>query len=101
MSTPIGSPQLPTGIDDLSVFRAITYDTFDKLTAGDQSGATTRIGDLEYEWDKAQSRLKAKSPTAWSNTDGKIDTVLRELRAVSPNPTTEKAALQALLTVLT
>jgi uncharacterized membrane-anchored protein len=87
-------------LGDLSVFRTITQDTLDKLNAGDQSGATTRIGDLEYEWDKARSRLNPKDGAAWTKIDGKIDTVLRELRVVSPNATSEKAALQALLAVL-
>jgi uncharacterized membrane-anchored protein len=87
-------------LGDLSVFRTITQDTLDKLNAGDQSGATTRISDLEYEWDNAQARLKPKNGAEWTKIDGKIDTVLRELRAVSPNATTEKAALQALLSVL-
>jgi hypothetical protein len=87
-------------LGDLTVFRTITQDTLNKLNSGDQSGATTRIGDLEYEWDKARSRLNPKDGAAWTKIDGKIDTVLRELRAVSPNAASEKAALQALLTVL-
>lgn len=87
-------------LGDLSKFKTITQDTLDKLNAGDQSGATTRIGDLEYEWDNAQSRLKPKNKAAWNDVDGKIDTVLRELRSTHPNAITEKAALQALLTAL-
>ena len=91
-------PASPLG--DLFVFRTITQDTFDKLTAGDQFGATTRIGDLEYEWDNAQSRLKSRERTRWTLIDGKIDIVLRELRAVNPKVDTEKAALEDLLAVL-
>jgi uncharacterized membrane-anchored protein len=87
-------------LGDLSAFRIITQDTLDKLNSGDQAGATTRIGDLEYAWDQAQPVLKARNGTEWTKIDGKIDTVLRELRAVSPNPSTEKTALEALLTVL-
>ena len=87
-------------LGDLSTFRTITQDTLDKLNTGDQSGATTRIGDLEYEWDNSQARLKPKDPATWTNIDGKIDTVLRELRAVHPNVDSEKSALQALLTVI-
>lgn len=89
-----------SAIGDLSIFTTITQDTLDKLNAGDQSGATTRIGDLEYEWDNAQAKLKPRDKTKWTEIDGKIDTVLRELRAVHPNITTEKSALEALLTVL-
>jgi uncharacterized membrane-anchored protein len=99
-TTTRGAGAATSSLGDLSVFKTITQDTLDKLNAGDQSGATTRIGDLEYEWDNAQSRLKSKDRVEWTKVDGKIDTVLRELRAVSPNPTTEKAALQALLGVL-
>jgi uncharacterized membrane-anchored protein len=89
-----------SSLGDLSQFRTITQDTLDKLNAGDQSGATTRIGDLEYAWDQAQARLKPKDTAKWTEIDGKIDTVLRELRAVNPNATTEKAALEALLAAL-
>ncbi len=87
-------------LGDLTVFRTITQDTLDILNKGDQSGATTRIGDLEYEWDKSQSRLKSKDKTAWTTIDGKIDMVLRELRGVHPDVTTEKSALEALLKTL-
>lgn len=87
-------------LGDLSVFRKITQDTFDMLSAGNQAGATTRISDLEYEWDKARARLEIKNKAEWTTIDGKIDTVLRELRAVNPNITTEKSALQVLLVVL-
>ena len=87
-------------LGDVSTFRVITQDTLTLLNAGDQSGATTRIDDLETEWDNAQARLKPKNGAAWTAVDGKIDTVLRELRATSPNPGTEKAALTALLTAL-
>jgi hypothetical protein len=85
---------------DLSIFKKITQDTLNLINTGNQSAATTRIGDLEYEWDTAQSRLKPRDKTKWNQIDGRIDTVLRELRAVNPNPVTEKAALQALLIVL-
>lgn len=93
--------QAPTSpLGDLSTFSKISQDTLDLLNAGKQSEATTRIGDLEYEWDQAQARLKPRDTAEWTKIDGKIDTVLRELRAVNPNMTTEKAALQALLSTL-
>ena len=87
-------------LGDLSTFRTITQDTLNMLNAGNQPGATTRIDDLEIEWDNADARLKPKDKAAWTKVDGKIDTVLRELRATSPNPATEKAALTALLGAL-
>jgi uncharacterized membrane-anchored protein len=91
---------LTSAIGDLSIFSIITQDTLDKLNTGDQSGATTRIGDLEYEWDNAQARLKPRDKSKWTEIDVKIDTVLRELRAVHPNITDEKSALKTLLMVL-
>lgn len=87
-------------LGDLSAFRRPTEDSLALLNAGNQSGATARIGDLEYAWDQAASRLKAQDGTEWTKIDGKIDRVLRELRSTSPNPVTEKAALQVLLAVL-
>jgi hypothetical protein len=87
-------------LGDLSTFRAITQDTLDKLNASDQRGATTRIRDLETAWDNAEARLKPLSPAEWTKIDDKIDAALRQLRAVNPNPGTEKTALQELLDVL-
>ncbi|WP_322780405.1 hypothetical protein [Frankia sp. Cas4] len=87
-------------LGDLSKFRKITQDTLDLLNSGNQSGATARIADLETEWDKGEARLKPKDKATWTKIDGKIDTVLRALRATSPNPDGEKTALSALLTTL-
>jgi hypothetical protein len=95
-----GTKTYASSLGDLSKFKTITQDTLDKLNAGDQSNATTRIGDLEYEWDNGQSRLKPKDKATWNTIDGKIDTVLRELRSTHPNVATEKSALEALLAVL-
>ena len=89
-----GKPQ-PLG--DMTVFVTITQDTLNLLDAGKQSDATTRITDLESAWDNAQATLKRRDESAWHGVDDKIDTVLRELRSTSPNPVTEKSALQALL----
>jgi uncharacterized membrane-anchored protein len=90
----------PSPLGDLSAFRTITQDTLRLLTANDQSGATTRVDDLETEWDNAEARLKPKDKATWTTIDDKIDTVLRELRATSPKPAGEKAALTALLDAL-
>ncbi len=87
-------------LGDLSTFRIITQDTLNRLNAADQSGATARVDDLETEWDNGEARLKPKDRAAWTTVDGKIDTVLRELRATSPNANSEKAALTALLAEL-
>jgi uncharacterized membrane-anchored protein len=92
------APRSPLG--DLSAFRTITQDTLDKLDGGDQAGATARVDDLELQWDNAEARLKPKSKAAWNDVDGKIDTVLRELRSTGPDPTSERAALSTLLAAL-
>lgn len=98
-TSPTG-PAAGSPLGDLTTYTTITQDTLDLLAAGDQPGATTRIGDLEFAWDQGQSVLKARDGAAWTAIDGKIDTVLRELRATSPQPVSEKAALQALLAAL-
>jgi len=87
-------------LGNLSKFSKIIQDTLDLLNAGDQSGATSRITDLETVWDNAEARLKPKDKGAWTNIDGKIDKVLRELRSTSPSANSEKAALTTLLTAL-
>lgn len=91
-------PVSPLG--DLSSFRGITQDTLSLLDAGKQAEATTRIGDLEFAWDNAQAQLRPKDAAAWAVIDGKIDTVLRELRSVNPDEAKEKAALEDLLLAL-
>jgi uncharacterized membrane-anchored protein len=87
-------------LGDLSQFRTITQDTLDKLNAGNQPEATTRVDDLEVTWDHAQAQLRAKDRAAWDAVDGKIDTVLTDLRATNPSPDQEKSALAALLDAL-
>lgn len=93
-----GSTASPLG--DLSTFRTITQDTLDRLNAGDQAAATTRVDDLELEWDNAEARLKPRDGTAWTDVDDKIDTVLRDLRSTNPDPGGETAALTTLLGAL-
>ncbi len=96
-----GSAQTATSpLGDMSQFVTITQDTLGLLDAGKQAEATTRIGDLEFAWDQSAAALKRRDAQAWDGVDTKIDAVLRELRATSPNPATEKPALQALLTQL-
>ena len=94
------SPAHASPLGDMSRFRVITQDTLNLLNAGNQSAATTRIGDLELEWDDAEARLKPKNKAAWTDVDDKIDTVLRRLRSTNPDPGSEKAALTTLLAAL-
>lgn len=82
---------------DVTEFRTITQDTLTKLQAGDQSGATTRIKDLETAWDDDQSSLQPMDPTAWTVLDNQIDDVLNALRAKTPDRTAETQSLNALL----
>ena len=88
-------------LGDLTSFITITQDSLDLLNSGDQAGATARIGDLESEWDKSAAALKRQDGMEWNAVDDKIDTVLRELRSTTPNPTTEASALDALLAQMT
>ncbi len=85
---------------DVAGFRTITQDTLTKLQAGDQSGATARVKDLETSWDDAQPKLQALDDTTWTAIDGRIDTVLTAMRESSPDPNAEKQALNELLTAL-
>jgi uncharacterized membrane-anchored protein len=81
-------------------YRTITQDTLTKVQAGDQTGATVRIKDLETAWDDDQATLQPIDDTTWTAIDGRIDTVLTALRAGTPDPTTEQQALNDLLTAL-
>lgn len=96
---PASVPVSPLG--DLSSFKKITQDTLDLVNKGDLPGAKTRVADLEYEWDNAQARLKPMNLAKWTEIDGAIDRVLRELRFVNPDAQNSKAALEFLLTALT
>jgi hypothetical protein len=73
-------------LSDLPTFRVSTQDMLDLLKSGDQTGATRRVEDLEREWDNAQAPLTPRSDAAWTDIDGRIDPVLRELRATRPGP---------------
>jgi hypothetical protein len=85
---------------EVAKFRTIAQDTLAKVQAGDLTGATTRIKDLETAWDDDQATLQPLDDTGWTVLDGQIDTVLKALRANTPDPTTETQALTTLLTSL-
>ena len=99
-TTTAGQNTQVSPLGDLSVFTKITADTRDMIVANNLSGAITRVADLEYEWDNAQSRLKPMNGAKWTEVDSAIDKVLRQLRAVKPNLQDCKASLDALLAVL-
>lgn len=81
-------------------FRTIAEDTLAKVRAGDQSGASARIKDLETAWDNDQSTLQPLDETAWHVLDGQIDRVLKALQASKPDPATETQTLNSLLRAL-
>jgi uncharacterized membrane-anchored protein len=85
---------------EVAKFRTIVQDSLAKVQAGDQTGATGRIKDLETAWDDDQATLQPMDKTAWRVLDGQIDSVLKALRASTPDPATEKRTLTALLTAL-
>ena len=97
-TTIANAPISPLG--DLSTFKTITQDTLNLVNKGDLAGAKTRVADLEYEWDNAQARLKPMNLAKWTEVDGAIDKVLRELRSVNPTAQSSKSALEVLLGVL-
>jgi hypothetical protein len=85
---------------DLAPFAKIATDTLDLVTAGDQTGATARVNDLETAWDDAVPTLQPLDDTAWTFLDSQIDHVLTSVRASAPDPAVEKEALTALITSL-
>jgi hypothetical protein len=85
---------------DITTLRTIAQATLSKVQAGDQAGATTTVKDLETTWDTDQSTLQPRDKTAWTFLDGEIDAVLQAVRSDTPDTTTERAALQALITSL-
>ncbi len=87
-------------LGNVSNFQKITQDTLDMVNAGNLSGAKTRVDDLEYEWDNAQSRLKPMNGAKWTEVDDAVDKVLRQLRAVHQDAGGCKSSLEALLATL-
>ncbi len=81
-------------------YRTITQDTLALVTSGDQSGAKSRVTDLETAWDDDQSTLQPKDCQAWTFVDQQIDPVLSAVRDSHPDQATEKKALGTLLATL-
>jgi len=95
------TPPSRSPLGDLSAFRTITRGALQAVAAGDQTAATGRARDLEIAWDDAEARLKPRNKAAWTAVDGKIDKVLREIRATTPDPAGETSALNDLRGALT
>ncbi|MEV6966506.1 hypothetical protein AB0M47_15460 [Hamadaea sp. NPDC051192] len=100
MTLGVGLENTSLPVADLTVLREITHDSLDKLTAGDQAGATARITDLETTWDDDHPKLEPLDGKAWTFLDGQIDTVLSAMRASHKDKAAEQTALTALLTSL-
>ena len=84
----------------LTDFRTITSDTLALVQGGDTAGAAARATDLETAWDDNADALTAADCQAWTFIDKQIDPVLSSVRSSNPDPTTEKKALDELLTTL-
>ena len=85
---------------DISPFRRIAEDTLAIVDAGSLKRAKARIKDLETDWDRAEAKLRPRSPEQWRTIDKAIDAALLQLRADSPQAPTAKEALQNLLVEL-
>src|SRR3981189_1238484 len=85
---------------DLSSFRSIAEDTLAIVNMGNLKRAKSRIKDLETDWDRAEPKLRPRSPEQWRKIDKAIDAALQQLRAVSPQAAAAKDTLQNLLVAL-
>jgi uncharacterized membrane-anchored protein len=85
---------------EIAKFRTIALDTLARVQADDQTGATARITDLETAWDDDEATLRPMDESAWHILDGRIDGVLKALRASNPDRATETHTLTELLTAL-
>lgn len=98
---PVTKPVVKTSsLGDLSNFKTITQDTLNLVLAGKPADAKERIGDLEYEWDNAEAKLKRMDSAKWTEVDDAIDAALRQVRAVKPDMQKSESALNALIGVL-
>src|SRR6202022_2016837 len=85
---------------DLSSFHAIAEDTLAIVNTGNLKRAKARIKDLETNWDRAEAKLRPRSPEQWRTIDKAIDAALFQLGADSPQAPAAKEALQNLLVEL-
>ena len=91
---------IPSPLGDLSTFKTITQDTLNFVMTSKPSDAKERIGDLEYEWDNSEAKLKRMDGAKWTEIDDAIDVALRQVRAIKPDAQKSDSALRALLEVL-
>jgi len=80
--------------------QAIATDIRSLVDSGDTAGAAARATDLETAWDDNQAALNAADCAAWTAIDQQIDPVLTSVRAGTPDPAKETAALDQLVATL-
>ncbi|MBC3763483.1 COG4705 family protein [Quadrisphaera oryzae] len=85
---------------DTAAFRQTAQAMQSAVTSGQQATALSQARQLEKGWDDAQPTLQAKDPQGWTVVDGRIDAVLKAVRASTPEPAREGQALTQLLQVL-
>ncbi len=85
---------------DLSSFHRTAQDTLAIVNTGNLKRAKARIKDLETDWDRAEAKLRPRSPEQWRTIDKAIDAALLQLRADSPQALAAREALQNLLVEL-
>ena len=98
--TQLAAPETQTSLlGDLSVFKTIAQDLYNAVKKGEVANANRFADDLEFEWDKAEARLKPKNPVTWTKVDDAIDKVLRRIRSNAPSHQ-DLEAIQTLLSIL-
>jgi uncharacterized membrane protein YkoI len=85
---------------NISPFRIVAEDALAIVNSGNLKRAKARIKDLETDWDRAEAKLRPRSPEQWRAIDKAIDAALLQLRADSPRAPAAKEALQNLLVEL-
>ncbi len=99
-NTAAAAPDTTSPLGDLTSFSVIVDDVTGKVTAGDLSGARTRIKDLEVAWDDAEAAIKPASPGDWHTMDSAIDEALTAVRSSPPSKVDSAAAMKRLQQVI-
>jgi uncharacterized membrane-anchored protein len=81
-------------------FRRIAGDLLTSVQSGNQTETTAKAKDLETAWDDDEPHLRPLDEAAWHSIDGRIDSVLKAVRASQPDPATETQSTTALLAAL-
>lgn len=87
-------------LGDLSGYESIVSDTRSLVDAGKLTEAELRVTDFETKWDKAESTLRPKAPSAWGNVDTAADHVFAALREKAPDTSKVDNVLAVLSTTL-